>query len=332
MDDSKFPFRVVRRPGLRDLVRHIRSADLLHLAGAALLPLTLARLLGTRAVVEHHGFQVACPTGLLFYEPEHTPCPGYFMARQYGKCIKCQSVNKGYLRSLTGVVFTKVRRFLSDRVNVNIMPTAWLGSVLKLKRMRTIHHGIPDGSGQIASTPSTATFAYHGRMVSTKGVKTLIEAAKILKARQQQFHIKLIGDGPDLASVKSESLGLGENVKFLGYVPDDKLEEALGDVATIVMPSLGGEVFGLVAAENMLRGKLLIVSDAGSLAEVVGEAGLIFRAGDAEELAGCMEKVLQEPWLAASLGRQAHDRVGELFNLDGMIQKHLQLYKQIARL
>jgi glycosyltransferase involved in cell wall biosynthesis len=212
------------------------------------------------------------------------------------------------------------------------MPTAWLGSVLKLKRMRTIHHGIPDGSGQIASTPSTATFAYHGRMVSTKGVKTLIEAAKILKARQQQFHIKLIGDGPDLASVKSESLGLGENVKFLGYVPDDKLEEALGDVATIVMPSLGGEVFGLVAAENMLRGKLLIVSDAGSLAEVVGEAGLIFRAGDAEELAGCMEKVLQEPWLAASLGRQAHDRVGELFNLDGMIQKHLQLYKQIARL
>ena len=44
MDDFKFPFRVLRHPGQRELIRHIRSADVLHLAGPALLPPLFARL------------------------------------------------------------------------------------------------------------------------------------------------------------------------------------------------------------------------------------------------------------------------------------------------
>ena len=119
--------------------------------------------------------------------------------------------------------------------------------------------------------------------------------------------------------------------RIFGHVAEDRLEKVLTDVVAIVMPSLGGEVFGLVAAENMLRGKLLIVSDFGSLAEVVGDTGFMFPAGDASALASCMRRVLDDPSLAASLGSAARFRATQMFNRDSMIQQHVSLYREISR-
>ena len=60
MDDSRLPFRVIRKPNLRVLVSLIRSADIVHLAGPTLLPLLLGYLLWKTVVVEHHGYQSVC--------------------------------------------------------------------------------------------------------------------------------------------------------------------------------------------------------------------------------------------------------------------------------
>jgi glycosyltransferase involved in cell wall biosynthesis len=61
--------------------------------------------------------------------------------------------------------------------------------------------------------------------------------------------------------------------KFAGSYSLWKLYH-LAEAATVVMPSMAGEVFGMVAAENMARGKLIILSDVGSLREVIGDTGL----------------------------------------------------------
>ncbi len=66
-------------------------------------------------------------------------------------------------------------------------------------------------------------------------------------------------------------------------LPPDRLERELGDVAAVILPSLGGEVFGMASAENRMRGRLVVVSDVGSLGEVVGEESLKFRSGDAAD-------------------------------------------------
>ncbi|MGH9758489.1 MAG: hypothetical protein ACRD4M_12195, partial [Candidatus Acidiferrales bacterium] len=68
-DDSRFPFAIVHRPGLRGLARIIGKADAIHLAGPALLPLALGELLRKPTFVEHHGDQSICPDGLLMYGP-----------------------------------------------------------------------------------------------------------------------------------------------------------------------------------------------------------------------------------------------------------------------
>ena len=329
--DDSLPFRLVRCPGLWALIKLLHDADVVHLAGPAMLPLALSLALRKPVIVEHHGFQVACPNGLLFYEPEQSLCPGHFMAGNYGKCLKCNSVNVGSTKSFSMLVLTGLRRCLSARADMNIMPTEWLGKVLKLRRMKTVHHGMSGSAGSSFARPSPATFAYHGRLVSTKGVSLLIEAAEQLQKQGCQFRLKIIGDGPEFARLKSSAAQLGDRVEFLGHVPAAQLDDALSDAATIVMPSLSGEVFGLVASENMLRGKLLIVSDLGSLREVVGDTGLVFRNGDAGDLATCMRKVLEQPALSSSLGSAARARAKTVFGRDAMIQDHLRVYQGALR-
>src|SRR5271155_749057 len=81
------PFGIVRCPGFGKLFELVGDAEIVHLAGPALLPLVLALLLRKPVVIEHHGFQAACPNGLLFYEPAQAPCPGHFMAKRYDKRV-----------------------------------------------------------------------------------------------------------------------------------------------------------------------------------------------------------------------------------------------------
>src|SRR5215469_9608985 len=60
-DDESLPFQLVRQPSLAELAHLIRAADIIHLAGPALLPLFLGLFLRKPVVVEHHGYQAVCP-------------------------------------------------------------------------------------------------------------------------------------------------------------------------------------------------------------------------------------------------------------------------------
>jgi glycosyltransferase involved in cell wall biosynthesis len=329
MDDSQLPYRVVRNPSLMDLIREIRKADVVHLAGPTLLPLMIGCLLRKPVVIEHHGFQAVCPNGQLFYQPTQTPCPGYFMARQYGECIRCNS-KQGRFTSVKMWMLTFPRRWLSQGVSANIVPTSWLGSLLQLRRSKTIHHGLPplgSPSPRRVTSPKPI-FVFFGRLVSTKGVRILIEAASLLKARDREFQVKIIGDGPERQELERlvKDLGVESYVRFLGFVPADRLEDSLEDATAVVVPSLGGEVFGLVAAENMQRGRLVIASDIGALSEVLGDAGITFATGYAEALARAMESIIVHPLMEEQVGQKAFERIAEVFAADQMVTNHLRVY------
>ena len=331
MNDSQLPYRVVRKPGLMDLIREIRRADVVHLAGPTLLPLIIGYLLRKPTVVEHHGFQAVCPNGQLFYEPTQTPCPGYFMARQYGECLRCNS-KLGKLTSVRMLMLTFLRRWLSQRVSANIVPTSWLGSLLQLSRSKTIHHGLPprEPPPPRRATSQEPIFVFFGRLVSTKGVRVLIEAAGLLKAKHLEFQVRILGDGPERPELERlvKNLGVESHVRFLGYVPTERLEENLKDATAVVMPSLGGEVFGLVAAENMQMGRLVIASDIGALSEVLGDAGMMFTTGDADSLARCVETIIVDPLIADEIGQKAFGRIAQVFAAGQMVGEHLQVYQE----
>ena len=131
-DDRLLPFRVLRRPNLSQLLRMIRSSDVIHVAGPALTPLLLGLLARKSVVIEHHGFQTICPTGQLLIEPSSAPCPGHFMAGRHREWLRCRSDNN-WLASWKLWLLTFVRRFLCSRVAANIMPTEWLGGLIHFR-------------------------------------------------------------------------------------------------------------------------------------------------------------------------------------------------------
>jgi glycogen(starch) synthase len=335
MDDSEFPFRVLRRPSRRQLIRCIRSADVLHLAGPVLLPLLLARLLGTPAVVEHHGYQSACPNGLLLYAPDHTICPGHFMAGRYRKCLQCNAKDLGWIGSFRNLVSTFPRRWLCARAAGNIAVSRHVATRVALPRTRTIYHGIHDAScvrpNPLPGSENQLRIGYVGRLVREKGVPILLEAAKHLADAGIPFHLTLIGDGTERAELETTArhLGLQDRMTFAGELRGAAFEAALQQVQALVMPSQWEETAGLAAIEQMMRAGAIVAADIGGLGEIVGDAGLTFSVNDSAGLAARLQQIHENPSLIVSLGAAARTRATRLFNLDSMIRNHVHLYQEV---
>jgi glycosyltransferase involved in cell wall biosynthesis len=175
------------------------------------------------------------------------------------------------------------------------------------------------------------TFAYVGRLVSEKGLPILLRAASQLLKQGYNFQVKMIGDGPERANLEEMvgAFGLQGCVGFTGQLQGDALQGALREVSVLVMATLMEETAGLAAIEQMMRGRLVVVSDIGGLAEVVDGVGLKFAAGDVAGLASCLRRVLDDPGLVEVLGRKARQRALEFFLQQRMIAEHLALYREL---
>jgi glycosyltransferase involved in cell wall biosynthesis len=339
MNDGDLPFRVVRRPSKTGLIGLLRSADLVHLANPAFVPLSLAWLLGKIVVIEHSGYQSACPNGLLFFERDGTVCPGHFLAKRYGKCIQCNSAGDGWLKSFRALLLTFPRRWLASRAAVNIVPTNHVGHRIALPHTLLIPHGVPNYSQTDGSSESmdnirqdSPYFAYVGRLVREKGVDVLLRACQVLAAEGYAFRLKVIGDGAERSKLEKivRDLNLTSRVNFLGSIPVENTSGLLDGAVAIIMPSIWEEVAGIVAYENFLRGNLVIASDIGGLGEIVDGLGFKFPAGDADALATCMRKALENPDLVRDLRSKAQRYASEKFTEEEMVANHLDVYRKIV--
>jgi glycogen(starch) synthase len=335
MDDSLFPFRVVRRPSLQAMIQLVRSADLIHVEGPALLPLVLGFLLRKPTVVEHPVYQAICPNGLLVHEPERSICPGHFMAGHYSECIRCNSGALGWVGSFRSLLLAFPRHWLCRRVARNIAITHHVAARIDLPRTVTVYYGISDPGALSFSAPigngNPIQIAYVGRLVPEKGLPILLEAAKRLVEANIPFHLTFIGNGPQRQQLEriTDSLALRQRVTFKGDLRGAPFAEALRAIHLVVMPSIWEETAGLAAIEHMMRGGVVVAADVGGLGEVVGDAGLKFAMGDSGALADCIRRAYENPSLAASLGAAARTRALQVFNRDRMIQEDVRLYREI---
>jgi glycosyltransferase involved in cell wall biosynthesis len=332
-DDKSLPFVVVRQPTLIRLWSLIRACDAIHVAGPALAPLLFARLASKPAVIEHHGYQAVCPNGLLFHHPTQSACPGHFQLDNYGECLRCNRQNEGLWKSFRLLILTFLRRYLSLGADVNISPTHHVARRNRLPRSKVIFHGIENLNHLPPSkTFDPALFAYLGRLVREKGLPVLLEAVDLLRRDGCQPFVKIIGDGPERINLLKHInvSGLQENFVLTGFLLGDQLNSALDDVGTVVMPTLMEETAGLAVMEQMMRERLVIVSDIGGLAEVVGSTGLLFPPGNAPALAECMKKVMQHSTLINAMGSKARERAQVVFAGPTMIAEHAAVYRRLV--
>jgi glycosyltransferase involved in cell wall biosynthesis len=253
------------------------------------------------------------------------------MAGRHFECLRCRSDNN-WPASVKLWLLTFVRRFLCVRAAANIMPTEWLGGLIHLPNATTAPHGLDTSTPPIdVASSRPPLIIFQGRLVTTKGLPVLFEAASILQSGHREFEVLVIGDGPERPGLQdlAEKLQLSSCVRFVGRLAAAELDSAFRKASVVVMPSLGGEVFGLVLAENMLRSLPIVASDLGCFVEVLGDAGLTFRTGDANDFASQIARLLDDSVLASRLGGRARQRICECFTRRSMIETHARLCRNM---
>lgn len=170
---------------------------------------------------------------------------------------------------------------------------------------------------------------YVGRLEERKGVRVLLDAVAAVPAMTLAF----VGGGPDRDHLVAEvaRLGLGQRVRVRPFVAHDELPGVYREFDVICVPSLATpgwiEQFGRVAVEAMAAGVPVVASDVGSLPEVVGDAGILVPAGDAEALAAALRRLAGDPGLRADLARRGRLR-SERFSWPAIAEAHHGVYTQ----
>ena len=126
----------------------------------------------------------------------------------------------------------------------------------------------------------------------------------------------------------SKSEGIGGRVQSLGWLSEPDLIAAYRAATALVMPSLY-EGFGFPVLEAMACGTPVITSNAASLPEVMGDAGILIDPSGEGELAGAIQSVLEDPSLRDSL-REKGLRRAKLFTWARCAEETLNLYRSLA--
>jgi glycosyltransferase involved in cell wall biosynthesis len=106
---------------------------------------------------------------------------------------------------------------------------------------------------------------------------------------------------------RAASAGVGEDVRFLGWVSGAEIEALWAVAEAFVFPSLY-EGFGLPVLEAMARGVPVASSNASSLPEVAGDAALTFDPHDRAAIAAAIERLLTDRDLAERLRAAGRER------------------------
>ena len=148
----------------------------------------------------------------------------------------------------------------------------------------------------------------------------------------QHAQVVLAGDGPMRPTFERmvKEQGLADYVYFLGAT--DKIPGILYHSDFLVLPSIK-EAFGLVYAEaGMMRRAAIGAYQTG--AEIVlrnEHTGLLFKNGDAHDLACAIKRLIDNPTWTQQMGNQAHEHIMKNFVPRITFEQHELLYAQLAQ-
>ncbi len=232
-------------------------------------------------------------------------------------------------------------RFIADHIRANYRVDA--------ARLRVIPRGIDlarfdaeriagerlDRLAQAWELPEGAPVVMlPGRLARWKGQAVLIDALGRLGRRD--LRCLLVGAEQGRGGYRREleararRLGLQAVVRIAGHCDDMPAAYLLADV--VVSASTDPEAFGRVAVEAQAMGRPPIATAHGGAAETVidGETGWLVPPGDAEALAGALERALALGQAAReALAGRAIAHVREHFGRDLMCARTIALYREL---
>lgn len=171
----------------------------------------------------------------------------------------------------------------------------------------------------------TTVCGLHGR----KGVDILIRAFAEASRDRPDWHLTIVGEGPDRAMLEelARSVGLGARARFLGSIKSPK--SVLERSEIFAMASFQ-EPFGLALAEARAAGCAIVATAVGGMPEVLdgGEAGLLVPAGDQAALTDRLRLLMTDDRLRAEWRAKARSGA-ERFRAERMADDYDRLYARV---
>ena len=134
------------------------------------------------------------------------------------------------------------------------------------------------------------------RLVRRVGLDKLLMAVAAIKPEIPDIWLAIAGKGPLQADLQQQAtdLGLNDNVKFLGFLPDDQLPIAYQAADLSVMPSQSLEGFGLAVLESLACGTPALCTPVGGMPEILEpfSPNLITASTEATAIAERLEQLL----------------------------------------
>lgn len=157
-----------------------------------------------------------------------------------------------------------------------------------------------------------------------KDLATLVAAFDALASTNRDLRLVHAGPDGDASSELTDLIDRSphrDRILRLGWVDDGARSALIKQAAAVAYPSLY-EGFGLVVLEAMAAGRPVVTTPVAAIPEVAGDAALYVEAGDADALAGALQRVLEDQELAAELGARGHSRAAGFIwerTADGLI-------------
>jgi len=157
-----------------------------------------------------------------------------------------------------------------------------------------------------------------GRLSAEKGQLGLLEAFAAARAKGVEAHLRIIGDGPLRAQLEAmiSDLGLEDHCVLAGQQPEDAVLEELARADLFALSSFL-EGLPVVLMEALAMQVPVIAPCVAGIPELVrqGETGLLFNAGDWQDLAAKIEYAATNPDHCTAMAAKGHQLVVELFDI-----------------
>lgn len=160
----------------------------------------------------------------------------------------------------------------------------------------------PGPMGPLGSRARPLLVCFAGLMMSSKSPHTLAEAMVVLRERGVHMRCSFAGHSFQAGYVAAirdflRGHGLANDALFCGELSRPALARFFRLHHVAVFSSTYPEAFGIVAAEAMASGLVLVSTGVGGAAELLedGVSGLRFRPGDARDLANRLQSLVEAP-------------------------------------
>jgi glycosyltransferase involved in cell wall biosynthesis len=175
---------------------------------------------------------------------------------------------------------------------------------VKPERISLVHVGFDPGISAAARAaandgpPSAPSILTVSRLVPYKRVDLVIRAFALLAERHPDLRLRIIGQGPEAGTLDAlaRELGISDRVDFMGYVPshDDVIKEIASSSVFVSASEIEG--FGITVIEAAAVDVPFVITDMPVFRETTrnGIGGLLFRKGDATDLAEKIDRTLSD--------------------------------------